>query len=554
MNSFNNNNKMENFNFEALLKDSLKMNIMSQIETGNAYIDAVMRMIMITILTAITGKFIGFVTEFRIPGLNLNITRKIYLWWKQPKRILITGHIFRELRFLHIRFDFSQRFKAILHKILKSMSTEKNKKLIKKIKELQVRDSTRYFEKKDEEEFNFIVDQESSFEIDAGIFCEVKTFCNNIESGDKKTNINKEEYQIEIWSLHMNCQELLQYIEKITDEYEKEQREKSNRKKYIFTFDGRDPETSVKWQVTEFMNKRTLDHVFFEEKDEVVNFLEKFMKERELYEKIGKPYQLGILLEGEPGCGKTSFIVALANYFNRSIKDCQFNRMKTIDDLESCIHCISYDNKDMSIDKVIMVAEDFDAMTDLGKSRKLIQKESEESIMKIQKRNNEFQKNMETFKSEEAKAILCAIASQDDLTAAPNLVFPKPDPSKSRDITLSSVLNIMDGINNQPGRIIIFTTNHPETLDEAFLRPGRIDLRIKFGRPSRKVMYQIIQNWYKAHDDIYPGRNLVSQFEEKWEKYYDRIKDHKFRPCDVTNILQKFGDNMERAFIEFLKD
>jgi SpoVK/Ycf46/Vps4 family AAA+-type ATPase len=545
---------MDNFNFEGLLKDSLKMNIISQIETGNVYIDAIMRMIMLTMLTAITGKFIGFVTEWRIPSLNFNIARKIYLWWKQPKRILITGHIFREMRYLHIRFDFSQRFKAILHKILKSMSTEKNKKLIKKIKELQVRDSTRYFEKKDEEEFNFIVDQKSSFEIDAGIFCEVNTFCNNIESGDKKTSVNKEEYQIEIWSLHMNCQELLQYIEKITDEYVEEQRKKSNRKKYIFMFDGSDPEVGLKWQVTEFMNKRTLDHVFFEEKEEVVNFLEKFMKERELYEKIGKPYQLGILLEGEPGCGKTSFIVALANYFNRSIKDCQFNRMKTIDDLESCIHCISYDNKDMSIDKVIMVAEDFDAMTDLAKSRKLIQKESEESIMKAQKRNDEFQKNMGSLKSEEAKAILCAIASQDDMTAAPHVVFPKPDPSKSRDITLSSVLNIMDGINNQPGRIIIFTTNHPETLDDAFLRPGRIDLRIKFGRPSRKVMHQIIHNWYKSHDEFYPGRNLVSQFEEKWEKYYDRLQDHKFRPCDITNILQKFGDNMERTFIEFLKN
>ena len=544
---------MDNFNFEGLLKDSLKMNIISQIETGNAYIDAIMRMIMLTILTAITGKFIGFVTEWRMP--NFNIARKFYLWWKQPKRILITGHIFREFRFLHIRFDFSQRFKAILHKILKSMSTKKNRKLIQKIKELQVRDSTRFYDKKEDDvEFNFIVDQREPFEIDAGIFCLVNTYSNNIESGDKKTNISKEEYQIEIWAENMSCQELLQYIEKITDEYEKEQREKSNRKKYIFTFDGRDPETGVKWQVTEFMNKRTLDHVFFEEKDEVVHFLEKFMKERELYEKIGKPYQLGILLEGEPGCGKTSFIVALANWFNRSIKDCQFNRMKTIDDLESCIHCIGYDNKDMSIDKVIMVAEDFDCMTDLAKSRKLIQKENDESIMKAQKRNDEFQKNMGSFKSEEAKAILCAIASQDDMTASPHVVFPKPDPSKSRDITLSSVLNIMDGINNQPGRIIIFTTNHPETLDEAFLRPGRIDLRIKFGRPSRKVMHQIIQNWYKAHDEFYPGRNLVSQFEEKWEKYYDRLQDHKFRPCDITNILQKFGDNMERTFIEFMKD
>jgi SpoVK/Ycf46/Vps4 family AAA+-type ATPase len=543
---------MDNFNFEALLKDSLKMNMISQIETGNPYIDAVVRMILLTILTAITGKFIGFVTEWKMPSFN--IARKIYLWWKQPKRILITGHIFREFRFLHIRFDFSQRFKAILHKILKSMSTEKNKKLIQKIKELQVRDSTRFYEKKEDEvEFNFIVDQREPFEIDAGIFCLVNTYSNNIESGDKKTNISKEEYQIEIWAENMSCQELLEYIEKITDEYEREQREKSNRKKYIFTFDGSDPEMGLKWQVTEFNNKRKLDHVFFEEKEEVVNFLEKFMKERELYEKIGKPWQLGILLEGEPGCGKTIFTGALAEKFDRSIKDCQFNRMKTIDDLEKCIHCISYDNKDMSVDKVIMVAEDFDCMTNVAKSRKIIQKEEEESIMKAQKRNSEFQKNMASFQSEEAKAILCAIASQDDMTA-PTVVFPKPEPSKSRDITLSSVLNIMDGINNQPGRIIIFTTNHPETLDEAFLRPGRIDLRIKFGRPSRKVMYEIIKNWYKAHDEFYPGRNLVIQFEEKWEKYYDSLQDHKFRPCDIVNILQKFGDNMERTFIEFLKD
>jgi hypothetical protein len=67
-------------------------------------------------------------------------------------------------------------------------------------------------------------------------------------------------------------------------------------------------------------------------------------------------------------------------------------------------------------------------------------------------------------------------------------------------------------------------------------------------------MHQIIQNWYKAHDEFYPGMNLVSQFEEKWEKYYNRLQDHKFRPCDITNILQKFGDNMERTFIELLKD
>ena len=98
------------------------------------------------------------------------------------------------------------------------------------------------------------------------------------------------------------------------------------------------------------------------------------------------------------------------------------------------------------------------------------------------------------------------------------------------------------------------TTNYINKLDSALIRPGRIDLRIKFGRPSRKVMYAIIKNWYKAYDDFYTGRNYVIQFEEKWEKYYERLQDHKFRPCDITNILQKFGDNIERTFIEFLRN
>jgi len=539
-------------NFGNIMRDSLKINIMTQIETGNPIMDAIIRTLLVTIITGLTGSFIQFITIKKL--LKMNFARKIYFWWKQPKRYLVTGNILRD-KYLHSRFSFSPRFKAILNKIKKSIGNQpNNKKLIKKIKELQVRESTHYFDKKEEEEeYSFIVDQETFFEIENDIFCEIIFYNNNYESGDKKTNINKEEYNIEIISCKLDCKELFDYVEKITDEYVNEQRDRSNKKKYIFTFDGKDAEIGVKWQITEFISKRTLDHVFFEEKEEVVYFLEKFMKERELYEKIGKPYQIGILLEGEPGCGKTSFIDALSNYFNRSIKDCQFNRMKTIDDLESCIHCISYDNKDMSIDKVIMVAEDFDCMTNIAKSRKLIEKESEESAMKFQKRNNEFQKNMESFKSEEAKAILCAIASQDDMTVIPHGPMLKNESSKSRDITLSSVLNIMDGINNQPGRIIIFTTNHPETLDEAFLRPGRIDLRIKFGRPSRKVMHQIIYNWYKCHDDFYPGKNLVSQFQEKWEKYYDRLEDNKFRPCDITNILQKFGDNIERTFIEFLK-
>ena len=43
------------------------------------------------------------------------------------------------------------------------------------------------------------------------------------------------------------------------------------------------------------------------------------------------------------------------------------------------------------------------------------------------------------------------------------------------------LLNVLDGIVDTPGRIVIMTTNHPEALDAALIRPGRIDKKIYLG-------------------------------------------------------------------------
>jgi chaperone BCS1 len=43
---------------------------------------------------------------------------------------------------------------------------------------------------------------------------------------------------------------------------------------------------------------------------------------------------------------------------------------------------------------------------------------------------------------------------------------------KERHFTLSDLLEILDGMIESDGRMIVFTTNHPENLDPALLRPG----------------------------------------------------------------------------------
>ena len=48
-------------------------------------------------------------------------------------------------------------------------------------------------------------------------------------------------------------------------------------------------------------------------------------------------------------------------------------------------------------------------------------------------------------------------------------------------LSLSGLLNVLDGVVDTPGRIVIMTTNHPEMLDPALIRPGRVDKKIMLG-------------------------------------------------------------------------
>ena len=63
-------------------------------------------------------------------------------------------------------------------------------------------------------------------------------------------------------------------------------------------------------------------------------------------------------------------------------------------------------------------------------------------------------------------------------------------------ITLSGLLNAIDGATAQEGRVLIMTTNDPEALDDALIRPGRIDMQIFFGPVSQRVVEQIFVRMY----------------------------------------------------------
>ncbi|KDN72315.1 putative mitochondrial chaperone bcs1 [Colletotrichum sublineola] len=54
-------------------------------------------------------------------------------------------------------------------------------------------------------------------------------------------------------------------------------------------------------------------------------------------------------------------------------------------------------------------------------------------------------------------------------------------------LSLSGLLNVLDGVASQEGCVLIMTTNHIEHLDDALIRPGRVDKKIKFQLADAEV-------------------------------------------------------------------
>ncbi|KAF9942677.1 hypothetical protein BGZ67_000491 [Mortierella alpina] len=63
-------------------------------------------------------------------------------------------------------------------------------------------------------------------------------------------------------------------------------------------------------------------------------------------------------------------------------------------------------------------------------------------------------------------------------------------------ITFSGLLNSVDGVSAQEGRMLCMTTNHLDRLDEALIRPGRVDVRARFGKATRSQAQELFIKFF----------------------------------------------------------
>lgn len=72
-------------------------------------------------------------------------------------------------------------------------------------------------------------------------------------------------------------------------------------------------------------------------------------------------------------------------------------------------------------------------------------------------------------------------------------------PSK---ISLSGLLNALDGVGAQEGRLLFATTNRYATLDAALRRPGRMDVHVEFKLSSQYQAAELFRRFYMPEDSV----------------------------------------------------
>jgi ABC-type dipeptide/oligopeptide/nickel transport system ATPase component len=343
----------------------------------------------------------------------------------------------------------------------------------------------------------------------------------------ERTFCKVSDYVLDISGCGMNSDDLLETINVWVEEYEEFTKRYTakkityninhpnelNTKKDTENDDNRDgnsknKEDNINWSSHPFTSTKSFDTVFFKDKRKMINKLDKFINDPDFYVRTGQPYMLGILIHGEPGCGKSSIIKSIAKYTQRHIMYVNLNDVKNDRELENIFYGEFVNGNYIPYDKRIIILEDIDCAGTVAHERK------------------------SGSEDEEVKEIL-----KDASTSVSDKIYLKKvleEQNKNSDkLTLACLLNLIDGVMEQHGRILIITTNHIEKLDPALIRDGRISIRIELCRCTDEMLYDGMKLFFpKDKDKI---KNFVVKHH----------KDISIKPSTLQNICTSSEENSE---------
>jgi mitochondrial chaperone BCS1 len=217
---------------------------------------------------------------------------------------------------------------------------------------------------------------------------------------------------------------------------------------YLYQYDER-------WSFVHAYAPRRLESVILKpnEKEDLVEDIGQFRASRERYATLGIPYHRGYLLYGPPGTGKTSLVSGLAAKFGMSIYAVNLTELND-QKLKRAVSAVPEDS--------VILFEDIDCM-------------------KVGGRRPE----------------------ADSWTGkSPGTTGERGDSTDRFGVTLSGLLNVLDGFHAPENVLFLMTTNRIEALDPALLRPGRIDYKLILGEATESQKTELYRRFFPEATEI----------------------------------------------------
>lgn len=405
---------------------------------------------------------------------------------------------------------------------------------------------------------------------------------------------------IDLFSYKINMTDLRIFVRQIENDYTVKMNNKLGDAIYYFdeipTQVFRDVDGSIDYtrspdklsfKMKTFNTNRRFYNVIGSEVKQIQKRVDFFMRNKGWYDDKGIPYTLGFLLSGCPGSGKTSSIKCIANETKRHIINVKFHDGLTKLQMENLFFnesiCVAMNGRTeyvvIPIHKRIYVFEDVDCQNmDIIMDREMKMNSSKKPnathkpvehviddidfdklplgfnaindlpIGRALNHNNynSYVKNEGSYSDLSPTEYGVNIkTSSSNVKTQPNKPADNPtlETANSNKLSLSCLLNILDGILETPGRIIIMTSNYPETLDRALIRPGRIDLICKFTKCTHNMIVEFIENFYSV------------TLSDKEIEDIKQCEEYLLTPAEMTKIMfENFNDYKDTIkTIQFMK-
>ena len=360
---------------------------------------------------------------------------------------------------------------------------------------------------------NFILNQTETIELGDDVWVYLK----ESKTTDTKDDDSEVEQHLELFSHSKTTHQLRGFLDKLTQDYSLKLKNKLGDHIYYFnqhpfhlplnTLGQKDysklPSSCV-FTMKKFQTNRKFTNLFGPEMKLVKKRIEFFINNKEWYDQKGVPYTLGLLLSGQAGAGKTSSVKCLANETQRHIMNINLNNDISKVQFENLffnevVHVLNTstgqsEKYTIPLDQRIYVLEDIDCQSDLVKERKC--EPSKEAI---------------------------------------------PQGIGLEKLDLSFLLNILDGVLELPGRIVVMTSNYIEHLDHALIRPGRIDIIADFKKCLNETLIEMIEFFYDISLSVHEKTRILA-----WKEY-------RISPAEMGKIMFEHVDDYQKV-LEVLEE